>query len=197
MLINPSFEQGNKNGWSTDGNAKLALSTNLYTFGVGMDGKYLLYNDAGGTSTDMSQAVNDLPVGYYRLTALANSEDDDAVMLFAGDERLGIKAHPWGKYYLTEYTIDSIKVDDGSLAIGVLGGDSWYKVDNFNLYYLGKGNDDVDTDVEFPLQSPSTVTPRTGVYDLFGRRLSGTEEMKPGAIYIVDGRKMVCRENNK
>lgn len=193
-VVNPSFELGSKKGWETDDNAKLVLSSNLYNFGVGMDGKYLLYNEA---STNISQTIDDLPVGYYRLTALANSGDDDAVMLFAGEEKLGIKAHPWGKYYLTEYTIDSIKVDDGSLAFGVVGGDSWYKVDDFNLYYLGKGNDDVDTDVEFPLQSPSTVTPRTGVYDLFGRRLSGTEEMKPGAIYIVDGRKMVCRENNK
>lgn len=193
-VVNPSFELGSRKGWETDDNAKLVLSSNLYNFGVGMDGKYLLYNEA---STNISQTIDDLPVGYYRLTALANSGDDDAVMLFAGEEKLGIKAHPWGKYYLTEYTIDSIKVDDGSLAFGVVGGDSWYKVDDFNLYYLGKGNDDVDTDVEFPLQSPSTVTPRTGVYDLFGRRLSGTEEMKPGAIYIVDGRKMVCRENNK
>lgn len=194
LVANASFELGNKKGWETDDNAKLVLSSNLYNFGVGMDGKYLLYNEA---STNISQRIDDLPVGYYRLKALANSGDDDAVALFAGDERLDIKAHPWGKYYLTEYTIDSIKVDDGSLAIGVLGGDSWYKVDNFNLYYLGKGNDDVDTDIELPLQSPSIVVPRTGVYDLFGRRLSKTEEMKPGAIYIVDGRKIVYRENKK
>ncbi len=192
LVVNPSFELGSKKGWETDDNAKLVLSSNLNNFGVGMDGKYLLYNEA---STDISQTIYDLPVGYYRLTALANSEDDDAVMLFAGDERLDIKAHPWGKYYLTEYTIDSIKVDDGSLAIGVLGGDSWYKVDNFNLYYLGKGNDDVDTDVELPSQSPSTLVPRAGVYDLFGRRLSGTAEMVPGVIYIVDGRKTVLRKN--
>ena len=192
LVVNPSFELGSKKGWETDDNAKLVFSSNLNNFGVGMDGKYLLYNEA---STDISQIIYDLPVGYYRLTALANSEDDDAVMLFAGDEKLGIKAHPWGKYYLTEYTIDSIKVDDGSLAIGVLGGDSWYKVDNFNLYYLGKGNDDVDTDVELPSQSPSTLVPRAGVYDLFGRRLSGTAEMVLGVIYIVDGRKTVLRKN--
>lgn len=195
LMANPSFEKGTKEGWNTDDKAKLGLSTNLNVFGVGMDGKYLLYNDAEGASTDISQTANGLPTGYYRLTALANSGGDDAVMLFAGDERVGIKAHPRGKYYLTEYTIDSIKVDDGSLTLGVLGGDSWYKVDNFNLYYLGKANDDVDTDVDMPLQSPSTVVPRTRVYDIFGRRLSRAEEMIPGVIYIIDGRKIVHRKN--
>ena len=197
MLINPSFEQGNKNGWSTDGNAKLALSTNLYTFGVGMDGKYLLYNDAGGTSTDMSQAVNDLPVGYYRLTVLANAGEDGEVKVFAGEKELAVKAHPWGKYYLTEYTIDSVRVDDGSLMLGVIGGDSWYKVDDFNLYYLGKGVDDMGSGVELPSLLPSVVVPREGVYDLFGRRLRGVEEMIPGTMYIVDGRKIVYKKDNK
>ena len=195
LLVNPSFEEGNKNGWNTDGNAKLALSTNLYTFGVGMEGKYLLYNDVLGASTDISQTVNDLPVGYYRLTVLANSGEDDRVNLFAGKETLAMKAHPWGKYYLTEYTIDSIKVDDGSLSIGVLGGDSWYKVDNFNLYYLGKDTDDVDSGVGLPSLQSSTTTPREGVYDLFGRRLRGTEEILPGIMYIVDGRKIVYKKN--
>ena len=195
FVANSSFEKGTKEGWSTDDKAKLGLSTNLNVFGVGMDGKYLLYNDTEGTSTDITQTVSELPAGYYRLTVLANSGSDDAVMLFAGDKKQGIKAHPWGRFYLTEYTIDSVKVDDGTLAIGVLGGDSWYKVDNFNLYYLGRVNDDVDTDVELPLQSPSVVAPRAGVYDLFGRRLSGTEEMRPGGIYIIDGRKIVYRKN--
>ena len=194
LLVNPSFEEGNKNGWSTDGNAKLALSTNLYTFGVGMEGNCLLYNDAEGVSTDISQMVDGLPVGYYRLTVLANSGEDDKVKLFAGEETLSVKAHPWGKYYLAEYTIDSVKVDDGSLVVGVQGGDSWYKVDNFNLYYLGKGNDDVDSGVEPPLLQPSAAVVREGVYDLFGRRLRGAEDMVPGIMYIVDGCKVVYKK---
>ena len=193
LMVNPSFELGSKKGWETDDAAKLVQSSNLYNFGVGMDGKYLLYNEA---STDISQTVYGLPVGFYRLTVLANSGCDDSVMLFAGSEKLAIKAHPWGKYYLEEHTIDSVKVDDGSLVLGVQGVGSWYKVDNFNLYYLGRGNDDVDSGVELPLQQPSIVTSRMGVYDLFGRRLYSAEDMIPGVIYIVDGRKIVYREKD-
>lgn len=159
-----------------------------------MEGNCLLYNDAEGVSTDISQMVDGLPVGYYRLTALANSGEDDKVKLFAGEETLPVKAHPWGKYYLMEYTIDSVKVNDGSLVVGVQGGDSWYKVDNFNLYYLGKGNDDVDSGVEPPLLQPSAAVVREGVYDLFGRRLRGAKDMVPGIMYIVDGCKVVYKK---
>ena len=81
--------------------------------------------------------------------------------------------------------------------MGILGGKSWYKVDDFNLYYLGKGFDDVDSGVELPSLLPSVTAPREGVYDLFGRRLREVEEMIPGTIYVVGGRKIVYKKDKK
>lgn len=193
QMVNPSFEMGNKEGWSMEGNVKFALSTNLYSFSVDMDGKYLLYNEPDGTPYGIRQTIYNLPVGYYRLTALANSGEEGAVSLFAGNNMLAVEVHPWGKYYLAEHVIDSVWVDTDSLTIGLQGSNSWCKVDNFSLYYLGKGDNIIDGIDQFDA-NPPTFIPRGGIYDLFGRRIRGEEEMIQGTIYIVDGRKTVYRK---
>lgn len=193
LVANPSFEAGTKKGWVTDDYAKLRLSTDLQSFGVGMDGKYLLYNEHEEGASDISQTVHGLSSGYYRLSVMANSGADDAATLFAGDATLPVKAHPWGKYYLSEYVLDSIWVETDSLAIGVHGGSSWYKVDDFNLYYLGRG-DKITDGIECPETAQPPFAPREGIYDLFGRRIATKDEMQQGVIYIVDGRKTVYRK---
>ncbi len=193
LLVNPSFELKTKEGWTAGSNTQVVYSSNLNNFGVGMDGSCLLYGDAGGS--DISQTVLGLSPGYYRLTAMAGAGVDDAVSLFAGERTLDIKAHPRGKYYLTEYVIDSIKVKDDFLPIGVKGGESWYKVDDFNLYYLGRLDDNnIDSDVEQPLLQQASPLRAEVIHDLFGRRIGSAEEMIPGNIYIVNGHKVVCKE---
>lgn len=192
LVANPSFETGTKVGWVTDDYAKLRLSSDVQNFGVGMDGKYLLYNEAEGGSSGISQTIHGLSDGYYRLEAMGNSGAGDSVYMFAGDTELAIKSHPWGKYYLSEHVLDSVWVDTDSLTIGVRGGSSWYKVDGFNLYYLGNGNDMADG-IGFPEFGQSMPVCRKGIYDLFGRRIPGKGEMKQGVMYIVDGRKIIYR----
>ncbi len=193
LLVNPSFELKTKEGWTSGSNTQLVYSGNLNNFGVGMDGSCLLYGNAG--DSDISQTVSGLSPGYYRLTVMAGAGVDGAVSLFAGERTLGIKAHPWGKYYLTEYVIDSIKVEEDFLLIGVKGGESWYKVDNFSLHFLGRLDDNnIDSDIERPLLQQAPPLRTEVVYDLFGRRIGGAEEMVPGNIYIVNGHKVICEK---
>lgn len=193
LLVNPSFELRSKEGWEAGSNTQLVISTNLNNFAVGMDGGYLLYGGMGEGNSDISQTVDGLSPGYYRLTVMAGAGEDDDVKLFAGESTLGLKAHQWGKYYLREYVIDSILVEDGTLSMGILGGKSWYKVDDFNLYFLG-GCHEVDTDIESPKSEELVKTSCRGVYDLLGRRVVGEDEMRHGVIYIVDGRKVIYRK---
>ena len=97
-----------------------------------------------------------------------------------------------------EAYINKIEVmveEGGSLTFGIKNiafiGSHWCVFDNFKLYYLGTG---VDTDIDLieTDKQPAQVG-RQGIYDLLGRRLSDRNEMLPGRIYIVDGRKIVAQ----
>jgi hypothetical protein len=157
-----------------------------------MEGNYLLYNESTEGSAAISQKIKELPQGYYRLTAMLGTSDGGIVTLFANDSTTITEAHPWGRFYLTESTIDSIWVENGELTIGVEAGATWYKADDFKLYYLGTGND--DTDIELPqVEMQPTLVGRQGIYDLFGRRLTDRSLMIPGHIYIIDGRKTIAQ----
>lgn len=113
------------------------------------------------------------------------------VSLFAGDSITHVAAHKWGRFYLTEGMVDSVWVDNGTLTIGIQEGATWYKADNFKLYYLGTG---IDTDIDLieTDKQPTTIA-RLGIYDLLGRRINDRSEMLPGRIYIVDGRKIIAQ----
>lgn len=193
LLVNPSFESGTKEGWVVEGDAKPVRSTNLSTLGVGSVGDYLLYDATEVGTVGISQTVSDLPIGYYRLTAMAGVGREDAVALFAGDSVCVLEPHSWGQYYLEEYVIDSVWVETGELTLGISGGDSWYKVDEFNLYYLGDESPQADTDIDVIEYVAPSRDIRYGIYDLFGRRVADRKDMQDGVMYIVNGRKIVYR----
>lgn len=190
-IVNPSFENGKKDGWNSESNAVVRSRTNLATFGAGMDGNYLLYNESAEGSTTISQTIEGLPQGFYRLTAMVGTNAEGVVTLFANDSTTMVEPHAWGRFYLTEGMVDSVWVEDGVLTIGVEAGSSWYKADDFNIYYLGTG---VDTSIDLEEVDVKPVTiGRKGIYDLWGRRLADRSEMLPGHIYIVDGRKTIAK----
>lgn len=118
-IVNPSFETGKKDGWTAGSNVAIRTRTYLATFGAGMDGKYLLYNESTDGSTAISQTIEGLPRGYYRLSAMLGTNEDGVVTLFANDSTATFGAHEWGRFYLTESVLDSVWVEDGVLTIGV------------------------------------------------------------------------------
>ena len=194
LLTNPSFETNNKSGWKSDAYATVKPLTNISTYGAFADGKYLLYNNKAGTSTAISQTVTGLPDGYYRATAMLGTADGGVVTFFANDEELEVPASEYGKYYLSEAVIDSILVENGEITIGVRGGQTWYKADDFQLYYVGKLYDD-DTAVE-AIEADAFPARRAddSIYDLTGRRIANPEDMIPGMLYIRNGKKLMRLE---
>ena len=185
-ITNPSFESGKKDGWNTPSVASVRTNSTLNTLAAGLDGTYFLYCEST-SKTSVNQVIERLPKGYYRLTALVGT--NQSATLFANDSTTLVTPHEWGKFYLTENTIDSIWVESGSLTIGIESESGWYKADNFKLYYLGAGS---EANIHLP-QSEVTPIHRTGIYDLFGRKISDSNAMIPGHIYIVDGRKKIAR----
>ena len=185
-LKNPSFELGKKDGWSAPSASSVRTNSTLNTLAADIDGVYFLYCESSAT-TSIKQTVEDLPRGYYRVSALVGTNKE--ATLFANDSATTVMPHEWGRFYLTENTVDSVWVEDGTLTVGVESKGGWYKADNFRLYYLG---DNGETDICLP-QVEKTPVIRQGVYDLLGRRITDEKTMLSGHIYIVNGRKVVYK----
>lgn len=142
LIKNHSFETGNMTGWiafaSSDWGAK-PNSNGTYTT-TGVDGNYL-FNTWDNAATDkfVKQTLNNLPEGYYKLTALAASDKDNPITIFAGANSVIIKGAEEGKGLFVEDAVGPFKLTAGSsLEIGATS-QKWYKVDNFRLtYYISE-----------------------------------------------------------
>lgn len=130
-IVNPSFELGNANGWTyaasqdhgakENGNATYTMSNN--------DGKYVF--NIGPTGNAISQTIEGLPNGTYKLQAVIATDGGKKVQLNANDKNVQIDAT--GKETGVEGEVE-FEVTDGKATIGAEGVDeSWYKVDNFRL----------------------------------------------------------------
>ena len=198
-IENPSFENKNTKGWTLGtkegfnsvGGVYVGTSANAY-YSVGIDGSYIFQSliVADSSSVSISQTVEGLPTGYYRLTAKLGTDENYTVTLFAGDSIATVNGHPFGHLYLTEAVIDDILVkapegaETGSLTIGVQEG-HWYKADNFTLTYVGAYNDPTGiADVATDAQQQSAPK---GIYTLQGVKVA--KITAPG-IYIIDGKKV-------
>lgn len=191
LLTNPSFETNNKNGWKSDAYATVKALTNLSTYGAFADGKFLLYNNKAGASTGIYQTVSSLPDGYYRASVMLGTADGGIATFYAGDQEVEVPASEFGKYYLTEAIIDSIRVENGELTLGVRAGATWYKADDFQLYMIGHLYDDDTAIKDIETDMLPAYRNDNAVYDMTGRRLASPDDMVPGTLYIRNGRKIM------
>lgn len=225
-IVNPSFEEGQSalsatgstTGWTIDGTGVSARSaTSLNYLGVGADGGYIAYSytSGGEVGNGISQVVEGLNAGLYRLSAKVGSDAENTITLFAGTRDTAVKAHPFGKYYLTEARIDSVVVKQGEpLAIGIRTG-AWYKADDFRLTFVRSLTPDEDPtaiDARPSERAGLSVEPVQGgirvavpgaqlvsVYTPAGtavyRRVhSGTATIAlPRGLYLVGGKKVAVR----
>jgi hypothetical protein len=142
-IVNPSFETGNTNGWtvgtSEDTGAR-STTNDIYKMS-GSDGNYLF--NTWSVGLPITQTIEGLPNGTYRLTATVASDNTIAIFLTAnGMHNSGVVSTEKGTG--VETTLD-FYVTDGTATIGSVGGNgteytvqggNWYKVDNFKLTLL-------------------------------------------------------------
>lgn len=130
-IVNPSFELGNANGWTyaaSDDHGAKENSNGTYTMSNN-DGKYVFNIWPKGNA--ISQTIEGLPNGTYKLQAVIATDGGKKVQLNANDKNVQIDAT--GKETGVEGEVE-FEVTDGKATIGVEGVDeSWYKVDNFRL----------------------------------------------------------------
>lgn len=130
-IVNPSFELGNANGWTyaaSDDHGAKENSNGTYTMSNN-DGKYVFNIWPKGNA--ISQTIEGLPNGTYKLQAVIATDGGKKVQLNANDKNVQIDAT--GKETGVEGEVE-FEVTDGKATIGAEGvGEYWYKVDNFRL----------------------------------------------------------------
>lgn len=205
-IVNPSFESGTgkpkgwtlgeKEGYTSVGSVVVGTSANDYR-AVGLDGSNVfqsLIAKADSSSVSISQVVEGLTPGYYRLTAMLGTDENSTVTMFAGDSTVTVAGHAFGHLYLSKAVIENIPVEaaegaeTGTLNIGVQEG-RWYKADHFTLTYTGsfEREDDFTGIIDI---ADGVLPVQKGIYTLQGVKV--TKMTEPG-IYIIDGKKYYCR----
>lgn len=148
-IINPGFEYGNTDGWTTVASADTgARETSNGTYAAtGSEGNYLF--NTWWKGTPCTQTIAGLPNGTYKLSALVASDGATIYLTANGGHNEGTETggeHPSsGVFQTAEY---EFAVTDGTATIGVVGGADgtagehkdyvaegywWYKADNFKL----------------------------------------------------------------
>jgi len=214
FIVNPSFELGSTTGWTVEDKtiASAKATSNLYYKGVGSDGAYLLnnLNLSDSTGIAISQTVEGLVPGTYRLTAMVGTSEGRTVTMFANDNKVAVDAHTFGKFYLTEAVIENIVIgEEGTLNLGIEAGD-WYKADDFRLTLIEENVADGISDIPAKDNStPVAVVPVAGgvsittfstipvtIHNTAGIRVwsntvRGTATVSlPSGIYIIAGKKV-------
>lgn len=148
-ITNPSFESKTE-GWTIEKvSGQVAkyvkVGSDLEDTMIGLHGNNLFYSysNKGLGSATMSQTASGLLNGYYRVSAKIASDEGQTVTLFANDRTADMVEDGFGMRYLMETTIDSVKVTNGTLTLGIKGNDGWYKADDFRLVYIGGAETDI------------------------------------------------------
>ena len=157
FIVNPSFEDANTNGWtvkeSDDTGAK--ENTNATYHVDNADGNYIFNTWSAGYA--ITQTLESMPNGVYKLQALVTSSDDCTNVYLLGNntyEAITLLGNPKTGSKQTYFTTGEMMfyTTNGKVTIGACGsandgksyskeGVWWYKADNFRLTYYGNAAD--------------------------------------------------------
>ncbi len=149
VLANPSFEAGaggtswtaySYNGWTvarSGSEIKADGGTYAEVFGSQLDGNraFNAWDNSSTTDKTVSQQVNGLPAGLYRLQATVAGYEGNQFELFAGDSTTQVTVADAAAAQTA--AADFSKSNDDPITVG-LRSTVFYKADNFRLFYLGK-----------------------------------------------------------
>ena len=153
-IINPSFEEGNLNGWNVAGggwDVKVYPNSDAVFTTTDCDGEYL-FNSYGGDNdhtAHIKQTINGIPNGLYELKVKVTSFEDRYVYITGNGYHARV-ATSQGKGMFHEATLYFL-VENGAATIGAVGGNKgggstfihywpdqgcFFKADDFRLKYI-------------------------------------------------------------
>lgn len=147
FIINPSFEYGDTQGWAhyADGDTGVRGTSNATYTMSGSDGDYLFNvwnNNTAGKY--IVQEITGLPDGTYEVSAVLSSAENNNINFTAECVTQGARE------MVNTVTVGSdgqtvgipttlqVYVENGTLKIGA-NNNSWFKIDDFRLTYIGPG----------------------------------------------------------
>ena len=169
VIRNHSFQTGDWNGWTVvTGSDTKVLHQSHENHANGAEGLYIFntWNDQVDPLDNkaITQTIEGLPNGKYRLTVAVTSYEGKTVYAFANGEAGGVTATA------TDEMVDTsveFNVTDGTATIGAVGekegvfnqeAGCFYKADNFRLTFLNNEVTLNETDTEIPYQDGDWYT---------------------------------------
>ncbi len=190
FVENPSFELGDLTGWTaykgSDTGAK-ENSNGTYTIN-GADGSYVFNTWSGSAPAEgfwLSQTVKNLPAGGYTIYAILASDANNKITLDVNGES-------------TEFTMEGDKatannasqqfaIAEGDEAVIKVSSPSWFKADNFKLFYHG-ANSSICVGIN---EVSTSKNAKAGIYTLSGARVTTLQKginiirMSDGSVHKV------------
>lgn len=184
LIVNPSFEEGNLNGWQyyQGDDTKAAENSNSTYTTEGCDGAYLFNTWAGSAPADgfwVSQTLNGLPAGAYELQFLLASDQNNKIYVSAANgvaEFIMENAKEVGQEGSIVFTIE----EDTDVTIKAES-PSWFKADNFRLTYFGVGSQKEPTEVELAESAVDAAVPVA----IYGADGAIKQALQPGVNIVV------------
>lgn len=198
IILNASFEDADSetgmglNVWNVekkDGDTGIKENANATYTMSGCDGDYLFNTwNQGTVGYAISQDIY-LPAGFYKLTCVVATDAEKTVnvnagkatALYTGADGVDEEGATIGSKSIG-VEMEVVFGSEGEiLTVGTSANETWYKVDNFRLYYLGTT---APTGVESVVAKD--VLKGAAIYDLSGRKVSKAQK----GIYIMNGKKV-------
>lgn len=137
VIINPSFETGDKTGWTDDTTGDkmdVMNSDNL----AGKDGTYWVERWWWDSTINIHQTTQELPAGYYTITARAKAESGNTISVYAKTGSNEAVTTSVGD--ADDYSVELYLNSADTIRLGLMGthvSQTHIAVDNFRLTYLG------------------------------------------------------------
>lgn len=139
IIVNPSFETGNTNGWTSSGIG--TQNNGAFTL---TDGTYYAEAWQPNGVKSVKQTINAMPAGVYKLSANCKARGVTSAKIYAGGIEKAITIDDSQATYAVEFACDAnANIEIGFEGEGTGASNSWLCVDNFQLTLVSAGLPDV------------------------------------------------------
>ena len=175
LIVNPSFETGDLNGWTWNTQASGdtgAKSSSDATYAIdNADGSYV-FNTWHGSLPEggfwVSQTINQLPAGTYKLEALLAADKNSVITLSVNDAEGDFKMENPKETGTDEEIIFKLEaISDIEIKAT---SQTWFKADNFRLTYFGTNSEKNPTEVE-EINVPVIANGQAPMFNLAGQQV--------------------------
>ncbi len=189
IILNSDFETGTLTGWnveSTNGDTGVKATDNDTYAMENSNGAYLFNTwNQGTVGYSIDQDIV-LPTGFYTLKFVVATDADKVIVAHVGERTDSITCV--GKAEGLEKSIDfSVTEAEQTVNIGLKGVETWYKADNFRLYYIGTTAPDAVIAIED--EEKASTLRNSATYNIAGQRVGKPQK----GIYIIGNRKVVVK----